>query len=186
MSPLLGIYASAESANIPVGAYDALASVTLSAATASVSFAGIPTGYKHLQIRALIRGASTGGSMRLNFNGDSNGSNYSRHVLYGDGTSATSSAGFTDSVTAAIGDAPTSSNTASVFGGFVIDILDYASTTKYKTIRSLSGFDANGSGYIQLRSSAWYSTSAVASIVIYEGASTNLAIYSSFALYGIK
>jgi hypothetical protein len=134
----------------------------------------------------LVRGASTSGSMRLNLNGDSSGANYSRHVLYGDGSSALASGAFNDSVTAAIGDAATSSTTANVFGGFVIDILDYSSATKNKTIRSLSGFDANGSGTIQLRSSARYSTSAVTSLTIYEGASTNLAQYSSFALYGVK
>jgi hypothetical protein len=170
----------------PAGAYDSLANVTLSAANASIVFAGIPAGYKHLQLRMLVRSASTGGSMRLNFNGDGAGTNYSRHVLNGDGSSATSSGAFGDSVTAAIGDAPTSSFAANIFGAYVIDILDYASITKNKTIRSLSGNDANGSGQIQLRSSGWYSTSAVTSINIYEGAGSNLAINSSFALYGVK
>jgi hypothetical protein len=184
--PILGIMASSRPAFELVGSYDSLATLTLSAATSTITFAGIPSGYKHLQLRMLVRGASTGGSMRLNLNGDSSGANYSRHVVYGDGSSALASGAFNDSVTAAIGDAATSSNAANIFGGFVIDILDYSSATKNKTIRSFSGYDANGSGLIQLRSSGWYSTSAVTSLTIYEGASTNLAQYSSFALYGIK
>jgi hypothetical protein len=36
--------------------------------------------------------------------------------------------------------------TASVYSAGVIDILDYANTNKYKTMRILDGTDANGSG----------------------------------------
>jgi hypothetical protein len=76
---------------------------------------------------------------------------------------------------------------ANIFSGFVIDILDYANTNKYKTIRYLSGYDANGSGRVGLGSGSWRSTSAVTSITL-QGLeySSNYKQYSSFALYGIK
>jgi hypothetical protein len=75
--------------------------------------------------------------------------------------------------------------TASVFGAGVIDILDYANTSKYKTIRTLSGWDKNGGGNVGLSSGLWLSTSAISSIVI--GSQTgNLVTNTQFALYGIK
>ena len=70
-----------------------------------------------------------------------------------------------------------------IFGTFIVDILDYANTNKYKTMRALDGFDANGSGYAVLWSGNWRSTSAVSTITITGG---TFAQYSSFALYGIK
>ena len=64
----------------------------------------------------------------------------------------------------------------------IIDILDYASTNKYKTLRALSGYDANGSGYVALESLLWSSTAAVSSLVLtpYSGTwsqHTNISIY---------
>ena len=64
MSPLPGIYASQISGHtfVPSGAYDALASVTIPAGqtATSIVFAGIPSGYKHLQIRAFVTPGITG------------------------------------------------------------------------------------------------------------------------------
>ena len=81
--------------------------------------------------------------------------------------------------------AVSANSTANCFGVAVIDILDYANTNKYKTYRSLTGGDANGSGQVLLRSSNWRSTSAVTSMTLYPGVG-NFTQYSSFALYGIK
>jgi hypothetical protein len=90
MSPILtGVIASGISGHLtppwsPEGAYDALATVTLSTATASIEFAGIPSGYKHLQIRFIARSDYAGyaDGIKFQFNGDT-GSNYSDHSLYG-------------------------------------------------------------------------------------------------------
>ena len=67
----------------------------------------------------------------------------------------------------------------------VIDILDYANTNKYKTVRALHGSDANGSGLIALRSGNWRSTSAITRIDL-TPSSNNFKQYSHFALYGVK
>lgn len=164
----------------PQGAYDALATVTLSAATSSVTFNGIPSTYKHLQIRWF---SSCPADTNIRFNSDA-GNNYAYHYLYGAGTSA--AAGNTYGVTAGyLGYGAFSSPTA--FAAGVTDILDYASTSKYKTVRTLMGNDGNtGGGGVMLTSTLWQSTSAISSITLIGQGGNNFAQYSSFALYGVK
>jgi hypothetical protein len=72
------------------------------------------------------------------------------------------------------------------FGANIIDILDYANTNKYKTTRTLSGGDNNGSGFVQFMSGNWRNTNAVTSIDIFQVDGDTIAEYSQFALYGIK
>jgi hypothetical protein len=172
----------------PAGAYDALATITVpSGGAATIEFAGIPTGYKHLQIRGIYRPASAASPPYNTFfrvNSDS-GSNYSRHFLSGDGASASASG----QASQAYGWLPYhlgSNSLANTFNSVVIDVLDYSSISKNKTIRSIGGYDANGSGYIQLVSSAWLSTSAITSYSIFTGNLGSFAQFSSFALYGVK
>ena len=182
MSPILGIWASQISGRLwePQGAYDALSTVTVGATSvASITFAAIPTGYKHLQVRAFGKGATAGGRQILfQFNGDT-GSNYNSHHIYGDGSSAVAQA------------KGTSTNgwvtywDSSQFGVAVMDILDYTNTNKNKTTRTLGGFDANGSGFVLLRSGLWMSTSAITSISLFTD-SGNFTQNSQFTLYGVR
>lgn len=188
MSPVLGIIASStqQGRGSAVGSYDSLATLTVpSGGLASVFFVGIPTSYRHLQVRGILRGtnASAEVSNRMRFNGDS-ASNYSYHALYGNGTSALSEQIAPVNVML-FGSTPAASATSGIFGNTVIDILDYASTTKYKTVRALSGGDQNGSGGVYLASNSWRNTNAVTSIELF-ASSGNLAEYSQFALYGVK
>lgn len=167
----------------PVGAYDALATVEVpSAGAASVTFSGIPTGYKHLQIRCIARGTSTGTTITTTANGDT-GSNYSRHYIYGDG-STVGAGGSASQTSMTVAYAASNSNLANTFTANIIDVLDYASTSKYKTFRSLTGLDINGAGgYIQMNSGLWQSTSAITSLTF---TLTNFAQYSQFSLFGVK
>ena len=80
----------------------------------------------------------------------------------------------------------TANSGANMFGSGVIDILDYANTNKYKTVRTLSGDDKNGSGYVVFGSGLWQNTNAVSTITLTNHGATNFQQYSSFALYGIK
>jgi hypothetical protein len=80
---------------------------------------------------------------------------------------------------------PTNSAAANVFGAGIIDILDYADTNKYKTVRALSGTDNNGSGDIILGSGLYQQTTAITSITL-EANGVNWLTNSSFALYGIR
>ena len=186
LSPLIGIIASSGVA-AATSSYESIATVTVgSGGASSVTFSSIPATYTHLQLRYLSRStaASTEPDIHLTFNSDT-GSNYTAHQLYGDGSSAGSNYyGTIPRANMIIGVNTGALATASIFGGGVIDVLDYANTNKYKTVRSLNGDDRNGSGTIVLRSGAWLSTTAISSIEIYT--SSNFAQYSSFALYGIK
>jgi hypothetical protein len=183
MSPILGILAS----SIPSrGDYESIATVTVGAGgTSSISFSSIASTYKHLQIRYLWNGSGGSGdnNIALRCNGDT-GSNYTLHQLRGDGSSA-SAAGATGIGFARIGYYADITSYASVG---IVDILDYTSTNKQKTIRSLNGYDSNGSGKVGLNSSAWLpgTIAAISSLTILSGNSITIPEYSSFALYGIK
>ena len=117
---------------------------------------------------------------RFQLNGDT-GTNYSRHGLYGTGSAAAANG----VASSGVGNLGVIDNTASVFSVAVVDILDYTNTNKYTTVRSLNGYDANGSGYVFFASTAWMNTAAVTSITLFPS-SSSFQQYSSFALYGIK
>jgi hypothetical protein len=185
----VGIYASQISGHLwaPNGAMDALATVTVpSGGAASIEFAGIPQGYKHLQLRVLARSGSTasgGNYLSMRFNGDS-GSNYTYHALQGDGSSATA-AGLASQNTVYLQRMANNNDASGIYGAMVVDLLDYSNVTKYKTVRNLGAYDANGSGRVYFSSSAWMNTAAVTSISIAPESST-FNQYSSFALYGVR
>jgi hypothetical protein len=186
--PILGIWASAASAAAAdPGAYVPIATTTVpSAGAATVTFSSIPSTYTHLQIRYTGRTARpvNGDSLILRFNGDT-GSNYAYHALYGDGSSPAAFGG--SSLTSIIfGYVPGSSAASNIMGVGVIDILDYANTSKNKTSRSLIGEDFNGFGDVALFSGLWINTAAVNSITISGATAANFTQYSSFTLYGIK
>jgi hypothetical protein len=186
--PILGIMASSRLSWEPAGAFDSLATVTVGVGgAASVSFTSIPSTYKHLQIRGISRSATAGtGMQELLFTYNGTTTNYYRfHQVYGDGTSAVSNSSANAADNAPFF-TPTAGTTANVFGTAIVDILDYANTNKNKVIRSLNGFDLNGSGYIIFRSGLWINTAAITSITLTADSAGTIAQYSSFALYGIK
>ena len=158
--------------------YQAITTVTVgSGGSSSISFSSISAGYAHLQLRITEAYSGSPFNPRVRFNSDS-GSNYSWHYVLGDGSSA--SAGAQANATGMLLNSNQPLSTMTVH---IIDILDYANTNKNKTIRVLDGFDANGSGYVDLWSGNWRNTSAVTSITIDNG---TFAQYSHFALYGVK
>jgi hypothetical protein len=180
--PILGIMASQISGKLwqPDGAYDSLATVTLATATSTITFAGIPNTYKHLQIRVLGK-ATASAYLRIRFNEATSG--YANHILYGNGSSALAAADINQNyinVYSAI-----ANTTTSVFSGAIIDILDYANTSKNTTIRSLNGVDYNGSGDVGLNSGLWNNTPAVTQIS-FDLNTGNFAQYSQFSLYGVR
>lgn len=162
-----------------VGSMEAISSITLSAAQSSVQFNNIPGTYTHLQLRGFNVSGSAIASLSIRFNSDT-GSNYARHNLEGTGSSAIAEASPNDTIIRAAYTGGTSNPSV-----FVMDILDYANTNKFKTTRSLSGIDQNGSGYVNLWSGLWRSTNAITNIDVFHGNSTFNAD-SSFTLYGIK
>jgi hypothetical protein len=188
LNTILGSLSSGVTA--PPNSYESIATVTVGSGGASnIEFSSIPSTYTHLQIRCSAEGADASGpgpmSIDVVVNSDT-GANYDRHRLYGDGSSAAADASIsqTDMFGGLLNYSASVNN---IYGASVIDILDYANTNKYKTLRSLSGYDANGSGYVMFLSGLWRSTSAITNIKIYpDNRSYTLRQYSSFALYGIK
>jgi hypothetical protein len=184
MAPMLGIMASQISGHLfaPSGAYESIATVDLSGgAAAYAEFTSIPATYKHLQIRYLAGSSGGPDSTVLRFNSDT-ASNYSRHALWANGSSVATLASAPDTWIFIDKLGPLITN---VFGVAIIDILDYADTSKYKTVRALSGEDENGAGFVGLYSGNWRSTAAVSTIKVFP-AGTNFRQYSHIALYGIK
>ena len=163
------------------GVFESIATTTLSTSAASVTFSSIAGTYKHLQLR-ITAGNSVSAYMGMVVNSDT-GSNYAFHRLSGDGATADANASTSraDMILTGAGGMAT---TANVFGGFIVDILDYANTNKYKTVRCLNGYDANGSGSMNLSSNVWLNTAAITSLTL--SSTSNFRQYSSFALYGIK
>ena len=188
MAPILGIYASQISGHLfaPSGAYDSIATTTVgSGGTASVTFSSIPSTYTHLQVRYLARStrANTADNLKMTLNSSTT---YAWHYIYGDGASPVAG-GASTQTSMLIGNLCGGTATSGIFAGGVLDILDYTSTSKNKTIRGLSGVDRNGSGEVFFDSGLDYSTpAAVTSITFSSWNSANLAEYSQFALYGIK
>lgn len=185
---LLGTIASSLLQNVDTGVMVPLQVITVGPSGASnVEFTNIPSTYEHLQIRCIARtdrANALGDYLAVTVNSDT-GSNYSSHALYGNGSSATTDVN-TSAAFATFHRFSGTSQTASVFGAGVLDILDYKNTNKYKTFRSLAGWDSNGSGTVFFDSNLWMSTSAITSIKLAVGGGTSIAQYSQFALYGIK
>lgn len=153
--------------------------------TGRFDFTNIPQTFDHLQIRGYVRcsTSATTANLVLQFNSDNTGSNYNSHNLQGDGASASSSAQGTS--TYILGPIiPAASATSGIYAAVIIDIYDYKSTTKNKTIRITSGYDLNGSGVAQLKSGVWFATPAAITLMSFDTA-TGFASGSRIDLYGI-
>jgi len=170
-----------------VGDYQSISTVTVGAGgQATISFTSIPSTYSHPQIRYLAHITGTGAdyaNINIRLNSDT-AANYTYHRLQGNGTAASANAG--TSQTAMLGTLiPDDLSNANTYGAGVLDLLDYTSTNKNKTIRLLGGMDNTSSYFIQLISGLWFKTpEAVTQIDL--TCSANFKQYSSFALYGIK
>jgi len=161
-------------------AYESIATTTVSGGT-TFTFSSIAATYTHLQFRYNLVMGSGADAIFVQYNSDT-GSNYARHGLWGSG--------------AAVGATVTASTTTMYAYGFqngviqtypnvgIVDILDYASTTKYKTLRTFAGADQNAAGgNVSLGSGLWMNTAAITSVTFSSGSTFNSG---TIALYGIK
>lgn len=171
------------------GSYESIASATVGS-SGVVEFTNIPNTYSHLQIRGINRNSSgaTDVSDLLMQVGSANspdtGTNYSRHEISGNGSTVSANGTANTSYTF-ITPSPRNGNASGIFGAFVVDILDYANTNKYKTFRVLSGADMNGTGYNYFTSGNWRNTSAINYLKFYIS-SVNFITGTEFALYGVN
>ena len=174
--------------NVPPGDFESLQTVIVTGSSqAEIDFTNIPQTYQHLQIRGIARTTEptvTRGDFRMRANGDTN-SNYAWHLLIGDGGGSASAFSATSQTFGRIGYTTHAGAASNILGTFIIDILDYANTSKNKTFRTLGGAELNGSGSVSYNSDLWMSTSAITSIKLYPAAN-NFDVNSHFALFGIR
>lgn len=182
--PIFGITASSNMSAKLTDFYQIATTTVGSGGAADITFSNIPATYTHLQIRGIGRStfADTDVNVYFQFNADT-ATNYSDHAIYGTGASAASYGNANNNIPAMFR-ITGGNSTANRFGVGVADILDYRDTNKFKTTRSLSGHDQNGSGLVFLFSSNWRNTNAITSVKLFPAAG-NFAQYSSFQLYGV-
>jgi hypothetical protein len=169
--------------------FESIQTVVAAGGETSVTFSSIPSTYTHLHVRTMVKDTYVGGAAECTtgvmvINGDTTGSNYKYHYLEGNGTTAT----VASSGTAVTQTFCSSYGATSAYAGSIIDIQDYAITTKNKVVRTLMGADLNvatSGGKIFQVSGLWINTSAITSLT-FNALVSGFAAGSSFALYGIK
>jgi hypothetical protein len=154
-------------------------SVTLATAASSVTFSSIPATYTDLVLVCSIKQSTGGANVGLQFNNDT-ASNYSDTILTGNG-SGTASIRNTSSTY--IQTYYYGTPNATSFSPDIINIMNYANTTTYKTVLIRSGEAGGGLSAIV---SLWRSTAAITEIDVNCLGGQNFAIGSTFNLYGIQ
>lgn len=157
-------------------AMTAIASTTLSSATSTITFNSIPSTYDDLY----LVGYRIGDAFYVRLNNDST-SLYSDTLLYGDGSAAQSTRTSSQTEWGLFGD---NGNTTTP-GAFVMNILNYSTSSYNKTYLARSASDINAvGGQVRLATGLYRSTTAVSRLdIIGYGPFTAGSVFS---LYGIK
>jgi len=171
--------------------YESIATATGTGSSDVITFNSIPQTYAHLQIRAISRQNSGGNASRdgwFAFNGDTSTSNYYDHWVEATGsTVAAGDGGGGNAYTILHRMTQGSAAASNMMGVVIVDIHDYSSTSKNKTIRYFSGVEDNNTIYstLDIGSGLWANTAAITSMTI-TIPNGNYNTQSVFALYGIK
>ena len=163
--------------------YEPIATTTGSGNPSSITFSSIPSTYTDLVIVMQVR--STGSSYsqtRIRYNGDS-GSNYSGTIILGNGSSA-STYRETNATEMVVSYDALSTSTSNYFSPTIVNVMNYANTTTYKTLLARSS-NATSSGNVMADVFLWRNTAAITSITI-STATHTFDTGCTFTLYGIK
>ena len=189
--PILGTVASQFSGK-SFGSFESIATATGTGSSNTITFNSIPSTYKHLQIRMITKTSDSGSASAtatMYFNNLNTGTGYAWHAMEADGANVTPWRGSGLSSFFVGGNStswiPYSGFTNNVGAG-IIDIYDYASTSKAKTVKIIVGsVVSTTNGVIKVGSGLSTTTSAISSISFVNGA-TAWGTATSIALYGIK
>jgi hypothetical protein len=164
--------------------YEPISTQTASGSASTITFSSIPATYTDLVLVANIAAASGSFGSLIQFNSDTT-TNYGQTVLYGDGASAASvrSASGSSINLNYYGDA----TTVALAQTIIINIMNYANTTTYKTFISRAGnADGTYAGLSAIVGLWKKAPEAINSITIKTVSGGNYSSTSTFTLYGIK
>ena len=183
MSPILGVVASSKLTS----SYTLIAENRLESNTSTVTFSNIPGTFAHLEMWISMRGtgSNTLQDSLLRFNGDtSNVYRTGEYWIRGSQT-APSGVAVVSGLNAMYGGQGLGDTAgADFFSATLLQINDYASTSKYKTVDSLSGNQNTTNGFAIWYSGVWENTAAVNSLTLFvNGASFKTNTY--FTLFGL-
>jgi hypothetical protein len=159
--------------------YEKIATTTASGSSTNVTFSSISGSYTDL-VLIIANITAQIDNVGITLNSDT-GSNYSRTVLQGNGSTATSARGnnqtylYTMYKDTAGGDPAMS----------ISQFQNYSNSTTYKTILTRQETNSSGTKSVQAMASLWRSTSAITNISINSG-NANFNSGATFTIYGIK
>lgn len=172
-------------------AYVHISTVTVGAGgQPTIDFGTIPTGYKHLEIRGVVRTDSGNSSDALILKLNGSKSVYT-HYLYGNGAPSAGGVGSSTTVGNTINVAG-GGRTSGVFSGVWIMVQDHESSNKYKTSMSFGGYYQVGTGGEQaIFDNTFSTTSPITTVSLYVQSTASATTYnfaqnSSLSLFGIK
>lgn len=155
--------------------------------TSSITFSSIPSNFRQLQIRfSAMSALNTTGwdNIYMRINTDS-GSNYGMNFIYADSSTLSTGTSIPNTYIL-VGDAYRNSNTENSYGVGIVDIIDYASTTKIKTVSAVAGQPTSVTAWEALQINGWWNnTAAITSITLFSNTGSNFKARSFFSLYGI-
>lgn len=160
---------------MPTLTYKPLATKSLTAAAAIVTFSTIASTYRDLIIVAQMKPVTAGSVFTYQFNNDATTSAYKSVNANGDGTSATSgTASTTFGYLSGVG------NSSDLSNMFVVHVMDYSATDKNKTVLSRHSNTLGAS----MNAGVWLNTAAINTITL-KCNTGNLDVGSTFTLYGV-
>lgn len=167
---------------------DLLETVTLTSSASSITFSNLSTTYgstyKHLQIWGVARtdrASFANDTLRLEANADS-GTNYGIFLMVGNGSSVNETGG--TQPYGWFGRATASLSASNAFGGAVLDILDFADTSKNTSFISSSGM--TDSNLVDVITCMWNNTDALETLELYSNTGSNFLSGTQYSLYGVK
>ena len=163
-----------------------IASNTLGSSAASVTFSSIPATYTDLVVRVSARADITNRNLKITFNNTSpSATTYSRVLLYGTGSAATSIFDASVETFAVFGGTVQSSYTANTFSSTEIYIPSYT-VSQNKPIGAFGTTENNATeSIVTAGAGLWRDTSTINRIDLAPN-SGNFVSGSTFWLYGLK
>ena len=193
MSPVLGALGvgsrayglTAPSGDVP--AFEFITAVSGTGSSGRIDFTSIPQTYKHLQIRGVLRGSTSNSSFGVFYNNDNSDYGWQRTEYNTSGTTNSNSG-----ISASYGPDNVWANgsdwAANYHSSFIMDIVDYTNTNKFKTATIFGGgiAETNGHENVGHWTGLWNDLSAINQVTIFQRWSGYWTTTSRFSLYGVK